>query len=819
MIWLSEKETLIKRSNILCLILWLLISCSLFAQSTGELNLNVDWRFSKGDQPGAFRTDFDDSGWRIVDVPHDWSIEDLNGQSNPFIESAEGQWNVGYTKGGVAWYRKGFSLDSTVVDKVIHLQFDGVYMNADVWVNGYHAGSRAYGYSTFRMDVTPFIRPDTENVIAVEVKNIGRNSRWYSGSGIYRPVHLKILNPVHIDLWGPFVRSFDISETSANIEVNTKIINASQNQTSLSLRSEIRNPKGDVVTSLTSRAVAGADKETEKINILKIKNPSLWSLDSPSLYTLVQDVFINEKRVDHRETYFGIRSLYFSAEEGFLLNGESTLLKGACIHHDNYMLGSAACDRAEERKVQILKSAGFNAIRTSHNPPSQALLDACDREGMLVIDESFDQWSLHKANHYQDYGRHFQEWWQKDLESMILRDRNHPSVIMWSIGNEIPEQGSETGTVLAKRLASYVKSLDDTRPVTMGVNHAGPHMDVFFQELDIVGYNYQIDHYISDHERVPNRIAYGSESFPRDAFRYWKMVEELPYIIGDFVWTGWDYLGEASIGWNGFAQGWKRLGYFPWHGACCGDLDLTGLKRPAAYYRDVLWNTGNNKVSMFVKSPEPSLKPAPDSSWIDFWTYADVHPCWTWPGQEGKEIEVIVYSACEEAELFLNGKSLGRKVTAENTEYTQKWMVPYKPGELTATGYIDGKKEAEWTIRTAGKPAQIKLSHDRQTIDADGSDLVYLTAELFDVNGNRVYHWDEDELLHFDIQGSGKLAGVGNGNPACQESFQQPQRMTFRGRCVLVVKSTKDAGEISVDVSADGLKSDTVLIQTLKKDN
>ena len=397
---------------------------------------------------------------------------------------------------------------------------------------------------------------------------------------------------------------------------------------------------------------------------------------------------------------------------------------------------------------------------------------------------------------------------------MVLRDRNHPSIIMWSIGNEIPEQDHQYGVFWLNSLKEHVKKLDPSRPVTMGVNRSGSKMDAFFNELDIVGYNYRIATYESDQKRVPDRVSYGSESFSRDAFEYWKKVEELPFIIGDFVWTGWDYLGEASIGWNGYSPNWDRLGSYPWNAAYCGEIDLTGYKRPAAYYRDVLWKTGKNKVTVFVESPIPSLQPFPDSTWNLQWTYPDIHPSWTWPGYEGHILNVIVYSAYEEVEVFLNGKTLGRKSISEKTEYKQSWKVVYEPGELKAVGYIDEEIESEWILKTAGVPTEIKLSADRKTIKADGYDLSYITVELVDKYRNRVYDWNEDLLINFEVEGQGTIAGVGNANPTTTESFKKPQRKTFRGRCVAVIKSTHEDGTITFRASAEGIKSSAIKIKT-----
>jgi beta-galactosidase len=795
------------------LIINLLIS-QVMAQKSKEIDLNFGWRFAKGEHPGAYKKDFDDSQWRLIDVPHDWSIEDLSEESGPYDKTAVGQWDVGYVVGGKGWYRKKIELNKDDEGKIIHLQFDGVYMNADVWVNDYHAGSRAYGYSTFWFDITPYVEFGQKNVMVVEVKNIGSNSRWYSGSGIFRPVSLRIMDKIHISHWGTAVRIKKASSSLAEVNVITKVTNKSDKDVTASLLSVIKDDKGRVVASTQSKLKIRKISETQITDIINLKKPQLWSIEIPYLYTLIQNVTVAGELVDQRETTFGIRTITYNAKEGFLLNDKPVLLKGSCMHHDNYMLGSAAFSRAEERRVELTKAAGYNAIRCAHNPPSQAFLDACDRFGVLVIDEAFDQWTIHKWDHDQDYGRHFQEWWHKDVESMVLRDRNHPSIIMWSLGNEIPEQGSEYGIFWARQIKGYVKELDPSRPVTMGINKSGPNMDKFFQELDVVGYNYRLNTYESDQERVPDRVSYGSESFSRDAFKYWQKVEELPYIIGDFVWTGWDYLGEASIGWSGYGKNWERLGYYPWHAAYCGEIDLTGYKRPAAYYRDVLWKTGQNKVSAFVKSPEPSLQPPPDSSWNLYWTYPDLHPSWTWSGNEGNELEVVVYSACDEVELFLNGKSLGRKATSVKTEYKENWVVVYEPGELKAIGYNHGEQQAEWVLKTAGAPKEIKLTADRIIIKANGCDLSYITAELLDEYGNRVYDWKEDILINFEIRGEGKLAGVGNANPTNTESYQKPQRCTFRGRCFVVLKSTLNAGTITLNANAQGLKGDSISIQT-----
>jgi len=794
----------------------IVLTAALFSQVEGgrsEVLLDHFWRFAKGNIPDANQAGFDDSSWRIVSVPHDWTIEDRTRENGPFDASAAGHWDTGYTVGGTAWYRKRFGLDAGDSNKIVHLQFDGVYMNSDVWVNGTHIGNRPYGYSTFWFDITGYVNFGAENVVVVEVKNAGRNSRWYSGSGIFRPVRLTIMDKVHIEHWGPYITTPVVSTSSADVRVRTKVKNESDSNETVTLQSTILDSNGVAVASGSAIFLIPIAGSHEFDQTITVSNPKLWSLNSPALYTLSQDVNVSGQVVDHAETSFGIRSISFNATNGFLLNGQSVLLQGGCMHHDNYMLGCAAYDRAEERRVERMKAVGYNAIRTSHNPPSQAFLNACDRLGVLVIDEAFDMWNNCKWDHVDDYSKYFASWWQADIDSMVLRDRNHPSIIMWSIGNEIPEQGTTQGTNTAQMVASYVRSIDPTRPVTLAANTSGASNDAYFATLDVVGYNYQPGSYTSEHSRVPGRVMFGAESFPKDAFDYWKAVEDYAYVIGDFVWTGYDYLGEASIGWTGYAPNWSTVGPYPWHLAYCGDIDVCGYKRPAAYYREVLWKTGQNKVSAFVTSPTPSL-PNYDASWNRQWVYPDIHPSWTWPGYEGTNLTVTVYSACEQAELFLNGGSLGTKATSRANKYTATWSVTYQPGELKAVGYNGGVQQAEWILRTAGAPTTIRLTADKSTIAADGSSLCYVTAELLDASGNVVYDPNKDKLISFDIEGTGKLAGVGNGNPYGTESFQRPQRTTFRGRCAAMVKSTLKTGTITLTASSSGLTSDSVVIQT-----
>jgi beta-galactosidase len=459
-------------------------------------------------------------------------------------------------------------------------------------------------------------------------------------------------------------------------------------------------------------------------------------------------------------------------------------LKGGCVHHDNGPLGSRAYDRAEERRVELLKASGYNAIRCAHNPPSPAFLDACDRIGMLVMDESFDMWE--DAKNYSDYHLYFNEFWKKDIESMVLRDRNHPSIIMWSIGNEIPNRHTLKVAMTSKMLADYVRELDPTRPVTSAVNGVSENKDAYFSTLDIAGYNYALNRYTIDHTRVRQRIIVCTESFPLNAFDYWMGVIDNPYVIGDFVWTSFDYMGEASIGWLGFP---RQQSFYPWNLAYCGDIDICGWKRPQSFYRDALWK--ENQLSIFVKPAKSSFEEEQSSS---RWTWNDVVADWNWKGYEGQPLEVNVYSSCEKVELFLNGKSLGEKPTNRAGKYMATWQVPYQAGNLKAIGYRGRKQVNVTELNTSGDVAQLKLKADRVQLKADGQDLAYVTIELADANG--VLNPKADNLVKFEIEGPGTIVGVGNANPVSLESNQKPQRKAWRGRCLVIIKSEHKPGKI-----------------------
>ncbi len=784
------------------------------AQARASLNSTVlfdwHWRFHRGGAQGAERSDFDDSKWRDLDLPHDWSIEELPSTHSPFNPDAISQVSGGFTTGGTGWYRKTFTVPNEQKGKRILIQFDGVYMNTEAWLNGQLLGSHPYGYTSFWFDLTDKVRFGVGNVMAVKVKNEGENSRWYSGSGIYRHVWLKTLELTHVAQWGTYITTPEVSASSAKVNVKTKLLNESEQPARITLVTRMVDSKGQEAARVESKQTIEPNARYEFDQNTNIKSPALWSPESPVLYTAISEVYRGQQSTDRVETKFGIRTLSFDAVRGFLLNGKPLKLKGGCLHHDNGPLGARAFDRAEERRVELLKASGYNALRLAHNPPSPAFLAACDRLGVMVIDEAFDMWREGKNPH--DYHLYFDEWWQRDIESMVARDRNHPAVIMWSIGNEIPNRDKPEVVKLAKLMGDYVRKLEPTRPVTSAVNDLREDKDPYFATLDVAGYNYAAggDHlkkslYEFDHDRLPNRIMFGSESYPLEAFDSWMNVLDHPYVIGDFVWTAFDYIGEASIGWRGY---WQEQNFYPWNLAYCGDIDVCGWKRPQSYYRDALWK--NDQVSVFVRPPRPSFDlNAKRQSWSK-WHWFDVVANWNWQGYENKPIEVNVYSSCEEVELFLNGRSLGKKATNRSTAYTAAWVVPYQAGVLKATGYNAGKPVSSSELNSAGRPTHIELTPDRSHITADGQDLSYVTVELVDDHGVR--NPVAENLVTFAVAGSGRIVGVGNANPLSTESYQQPQRKAWQGRCLLIIKSGKQAGAITVTASAKGFVPAKIII-------
>ncbi|MFI5154050.1 MAG: glycoside hydrolase family 2 TIM barrel-domain containing protein, partial [Chitinophagales bacterium] len=636
-----------------------LVSAGILAQSAKEssspltrrIPFDNGWLFTSSQVSNAEQPEFPDSGWRRIDLPHDWSIEDLpnpaaNGIMGPFSKNSAGANATGYTVGGTGWYRKKFQTTKLMQGKKLTLFFDGVYMNADVWLNGHHLGNHPYGYTPFYYDLTSFLNVvGRENVISVKVQNEGRNSRWYTGSGIYRHVWLTVTGVLHVSPWGIFITSSEVSNNETRVSINSSVNNDQNTSRHVNQLTTLISPDGKPAGTARQELSLDPNSSMSYVQSISVLNPARWSVEKPNLYKAITEISVGNQIIDRVETVFGIRSISFSAQNGFLLNGKKVLLKGGCIHHDNGPLGSAAIDRAEERKIEILKKNGFNAIRTSHNPPSTALLDACDRLGMLVLDEAFDAWE--KGKNPNDYHVYFKDWGQKDIDAMVLRDRNHPSVILWSIGNEIVERVDSPGLRITKELAAEIRRLDPTRPVTEALctfwDHPGYNWDTTayaYALLGVGGYNYAWGHYASDHQKFPGRIMMGTESYAVEALESWNAAENLPYVLGDFVWTAFDYLGEASIGHSSIdkVKGGKFWMGWPWFNAYCGDIDLIGNKKPQSYYRDVVWR--NSPITMLVHGPLPDGLVENVSGW----GWPDESASWTWPGSEGKILQVRVFS-------------------------------------------------------------------------------------------------------------------------------------------------------------------------------
>ncbi len=833
------------RNFILLFLILCFTSCANdMAQERKRTSFNTDWRFHLGDVADAFSLEFDDTDWRLLNVPHDWSIE------LPFSETAPAGAGGGALPGGLGWYRKTFTPSSADIEgKQVYIDFDGVYMNSEVFINGHSLGVRPFGYISFQYDLTPYLIPDQENVIAVKVDNSKQpNSRWYSGSGIYRNTWLTITDPIHVAQWGTYVTTPSITDTQATVDITTTVSNNYNQSESIQIISKLYNQKGKLVAQAASdnQSVA-ANSTTQMQQELTVDSPIRWSVDNPYLYQLRTEVYRDGKLVDNYTTPVGIREFSFDPSKGFSLNGESMKIKGVCLHHDLGALGAAFNKRAMERQLEILKEMGCNSIRLSHNPPAPEVLALCDSMGFIVQDETFDIWRKRKTEF--DYSHYFNDWHERDLTDHILRDRNHPSILMWSIGNEVLEQWSHAdadtlslaeanlilnfgqdqsllakdeegssgvNSLLTKKLASLVRSLDTTRVITAGCNEARPQ-NYLFQSgaLDLIGFNYQDFAYADVPQNFPNKpfiitestsalmtrgyyrmksdsmyiwpvrwdIPFEEPSFACSSYdnchvpwgttheESWRWVRDNDYISGLYVWTGFDYLGEPT------PYGWPaRSSYF-------GIVDLAGFPKDVYYMYQSEW------------TDKPVLH---------------IFPHWNWT--PGEEIDLwAYYNNADEVELFINGQSKGIR-TKQGDEMHVMWRVPFEPGEVKAVSRKGGKEVLTKEIRTAGAPANIRLTADRKLIKADGSDLSFVTVEVLDEDGNVVP--TADNLIYFEVDGPAFIAGVDNGNPVSHESFKAPMRKAFNGKCLVILQNDGDNGKIKLRVTSDGLTPQELTIVT-----
>ena len=746
-----------------------------------------------------------DKGWQFtregktvsVDLPHDWDIYEA-----PDPATGATKEGGGWFPGGKGEYRKTFR---TPEAELVKLHFEGVYQKAEVFVNGRKAGQHAYGYTPFTVDVTPYLYRDSrENEVVVKVNNGDQpNCRWYSGSGIYRHVWLQTMPALHIAENGVFVTTYDVSADKAMVQVEVTVANESDRD---------RNALVSVGNGQLMVSVPAGQTKTVTTTYA-VRNPRLWSPDTPALYETTVELKENGSVIDRHCARFGIRSFSFDAEKGFVLNGKPMLINGACLHHDDGVLGAMAFDAAEIRKVRLMKQAGFNLIRTSHNPTTRAFLDACDSLGVLVIGEAFDGWRT--AKNPFDYSTLIDSCYREDIHAMVLRDRNHPSIICWSLGNEVIERKDIRVITTARQLKQAVLEVDGTRPVTEALcawdrdwEIYDPHAEV----LDVVGYNYMIFKHASDHQRDPGRVMWQTESYPRDAFRNWALVQDYPYIVGDIVWTGLDYLGESGIGrwyYEGERPGEHYVtgGQPDWHGAYCGDVDITGWRKPISIYREMLWKDAYkgefpSVLYIAVKEPDGYRGKIHQTAWSTWPTWQS----WNWPGWEGKPIEVEVYTKAEEVKLYLNDKLIGTKAVSRDTEFKAVFTVLYEPGSLRAEAGARGTM-----LLTAGNPARLRLVPDRRVITADGQDLSFIAVEVVDRFGNVC----PDAAIPCEavVKGQGQLLAFASADLKDREPYTSARVTTWKGRALLVVRSTEKKGSAKVSIKSS-LPTSTVTIRT-----
>ena len=760
-----------------------------------EVNLGANVAYTS---PG-----FDDSAWRRLNLPHDWGIE------GPFDVAAPGStgklpWE------GIGWYRKHFNVPASDKDRHFYLDIDGAMSYACVWLNGQFVGGWPYGYASWELDLTPYIKVGKENVLAIRLDNPPDSSRWYPGGGIYRNVWLVKTDAVHVAHWGTYITTPEVSNTVAKVKIQVEVNNDGDSDSTVLVKNQIYELDADddkgkaMVSSGTDdlQIVAHNTKSSEMQ--IQIKKPKLWSLENPHRYVVVTSIDQNGKLMDTYETPFGIRTINFDSNKGFFLNGKHIHLNGVCDHADLGALGTVVNTRALQRQIQILQEMGCNAIRTSHNPPAPELLDLCDRMGMLVMDESFDCWQRGKTKN--DYHLLFKDWHEKDWRAELERDRNHPSIILWSIGNEVPDQKTSAGPRIAAELTRIAHEEDPTRPTTAACDEIASGFDGFQTNLDVFGYNYKPFAYAELHQAQPDPPIFGSETASCISSRneyfypvstnqddgkfnfqvssydlsapYWATVpdtefkaqDKYPFVAGEFVWTGFDYLGEPTP--FDATNDLSRSSYF-------GIIDLAGFKKDRFYLYQAHWR--------------PDLPMA-----------HIVPQCWNWPDRVGEVTPVFVYTSGDDAELFLNGKSLGRQKKGQY-EYRLCWnQVKYEPGTLKVVAYKDGKKWAADTVQTTGPAAKLVLEVDRNKIRPGGKDLSFVTVKVEDKHGQMVPQ--SDKAIHFEISGPGEIVATDNGNPTDLTLFQTPDRNAFNGLALAIVRSSHP-GTIILKVSSPGLES------------
>ncbi len=804
------------------LVLWAAISClSAWAQAPfGQSeSINKGWKFTLSDVPEAQAPAYDDSKWKTLDVPHDWSVQ---AQLSPTLASA-----TGYLPGGIGWYRKELNIPADKQGELVYLYFEGVYNRSEVYVNGQLAGKRPNGYVSFMYDITPLIRYGQKNVVAVRVDHSqSADSRWYTGSGIYRDVWMVYANPVHIAQWGPYVYPENVTGKQATLHVEVELVNQSAASSALTVESILLNPAGQTVAKHQGKLQVAPNGKNTLVADLKVKNPQLWDLDNPQLYRLQTVVRQQGKIIDRSETVTGFRSFTFDPNKGFALNGRWMKVKGVCLHHDAGVLGAAVPRDVWKRRLEILKSLGCNAIRATHNPQAPDMYELCDELGLLVMNEAFDEWEFPKRKWIEGWNvgtpgfqgafDFFEEWGERDLADMVQRDRNHISIFAWSIGNEVDypndpyshpvlDGGAATGFTqpifggykpdapdamrlgaIAKRLANVVKTYDQTRPVTAGLAGVAMSNETEYPAaLDIAGYNYTESHYDSDHQKYPNRVIYGSEN--RHDMAAWKAVRDKEHIFGQFLWTGFDYLGES--------------GRWPSRGLYSGLVDFAGSVKPRGYFRQSLW--ADAPMAYLGTYPVPTR-----GGWMERGPSMDAWSIWNYEPEQ--MIRVVCYTNQAKARLELNGKTVGEEKPYDDKTGILAWDVPYQAGKLEVVALNEeGKESARYAIQSSGRPYALVVQSSKKTIGKDG--LAQVVLQVVDDNGLLVMLADNEVTCRVD--GPVKLLGIESGNNSDMSDYTDNRHRVFHGRTLVYLQATGEAGAAKIRFTSPLLQSVETVVE------
>jgi len=793
---MSSKR--IKLNILFGIVFGLVVASITSGQARVTTPFDKDWLFLKADAQGAEQTDFADASWRKLDVPHDWSIEGPFDAKNPTGGAG------GFLPAGVGWYRKHFTVSKDQRNRRVFIDFDGIMANSDVWINGFHLGKRPYGYVSFQYELTGHLNPGGDNVIAVRADNSSQPaSRWYTGAGIYRHVRLVTLEPVHFANWGTFITTPKIDTGYATVKISSELVNQGSTCLPASLQVDILDPKGKKIASAESPAASIGPGQTFDAGIMvNVNNPQLWDIGKGILYKAVARIRANGKTADEQTIPFGIREFHFDPATGFWMNGRNFKIKGMCLHHDGSAFGAAVPLAVWERRLTELRKLGVNAIRNSHNPAGD-FLDLSDRMGFIVMDELFDQWTLPK-NPY-DYHLYFNEWSKIDVRDTVRRDRNHPSVVIYSAGNEIRDNHAdqEKAKQTLRGLVDTFHENDPTRPVTQAlfrpnIEGANDYNNGLADILDVVGQNYREKEILAAYKQRPTRKIIGTEN-DRSSLDQWLAMRDHPEYSGQFVWAGVDYLGEARS-WPNYAFSY-------------GMLDRTANKRPLGWQRQSWWSDEPMVYLARRTAPNTAAPTDPGYDPNEQVRTQVVFGDWTPKNLGAHQENVEVYSNCEEVELFLNGKSLGSKPKNAN-DTPRNWMIQFEPGTIKAVGKNGGKVVAEYELKTAGKPVKVLLSADKLKLTNDWNDVVFVTAMVVDGNGVRVP--DADPLINFDAKGAGSIVAVDSADNTDHDSFQTTKRKAFQGRCLAYIKTDRNTGTVAVTASAEGSQSNKIIIAVMK---